>query len=108
MMPYEMNPFFVGQDDLIEQIFDRLCDSKPYQYNHRIALYGMGGVGKTQTAIAYIHTMKHNYYSVFWISGLNREALLSGFEQIRTETNCAMAASHPTTTAKLVINWLEQ
>ena len=58
MVPYEKNEFFVGQDDLIDQIFDRLCASKPHQYNHRIALYGMGGVGKTQTALAYVHTLK--------------------------------------------------
>ena len=108
MVPYEKNPFFVGQDDLIDQIFDRLCESKHHQYNHRIALYGMGGVGKTQTTLAYAYTMKQNYHSVFWISGVNQTTLLSGFEQIRTETRCAIEASNQTETAKLVIKWLEE
>ena len=68
----------------------------------------MGGVGKTQTALAYAHTLKQNYHTVFWISGVTQAALLSGFEQIRTETRCAIAASNPTETAKLVIKWLEE
>ena len=62
---------------------------------------------KTQTALAYVHSLKQHYRSVFWISGVTQAALLSGFEQIRTETRCAIAASDPTETAKLVIKWLE-
>src|SRR6266496_177169 len=108
MVSYEKNPFFVGQDDLIDQIFDQLCESKSHQYNHRIALYGMGGVGKTQMALAYVHTMKQNYHSVFWISGVTQTTLLSGFEQIRTETRCMIKASNQTETAKLVVKWLEE
>ena len=108
MVPYEKNVFFVGQDDLIDQIFNKLCESKPHQYNHRIALYGMGGVGKTQTALAYVHTLKQNYHSIFWISGATQATLLSGFEQIRTETRCAIEASNLIETAKLVIKWLQE
>ena len=107
MVPYEKNVFFVGHDDFIDQIFNRLCESKPYQYNHRIALYGMGGVGKTQTALAYVHTLKQNYHSIFWISGVTQATLLSGFEQIRIETRCAVELN-PTETAKLVIKWLQE
>src|SRR5271169_1561147 len=108
MVPYEKNEFFVGQDDLIDEIFDQLCNSKPHQYNHRIALYGMGGVGKTQTALAYVYIMKQNYRFVFWISGVNQAALISGFEQIRKLTDCVPAASNPTETAKIALKWLEE
>ena len=108
IVPYEENKFYVGQEDLIDQIFDRLRDSKPHQYNHRLALYGMGGVGKTQTALAYVHILKQNYHSVFWISGVNQTTLLSGFEQIRTETRCSIEASNQTEIAKQVVKWLQE
>ena len=68
----------------------------------------MGRVGKTQTALAYVYSLKENYHSVFWISGVTQATLLSGFEQIRTETRCAIEASNPTETVKLVIKWLQE
>src|SRR5213075_1307745 len=108
MVPYEENKFYVGQVDLIDKIFDRLRDSNPHQYNHRVALYGMGGVGKTQTALAYVHILKQNYHSVFWISSVNQTTLLSGFEQIRMETRCAIEASNQTETGKQVLKWLQE
>src|SRR5208282_878786 len=49
-----------------------------------------------------------NYQSVFWISGVTQTTLLSGFEQIRTKTGCAIEASNQTETAKLVVKWLEE
>ena len=68
----------------------------------------MSGVGKTQTALAYSYNLNENYHSVFWISGVNQAAILSGFEKIRTETGCIMEASNLTETAKLVIKWLQE
>ena len=52
MVPFEKNEYFVGRADLLKQLSDALCCMKPRQYNHRVALFGMGGVGKTQTVLS--------------------------------------------------------
>ena len=44
MVPYEKNVFFVGQDDLIDRIFDKLCDSKPHLHSSNCLIRnGWGG-----------------------------------------------------------------
>src|SRR5436190_21799872 len=102
MVPYEKNPFFVERDNLLNQIFEILCDAKPHQYNHRLALYGMGGVGKTQTALSYVHLKRNYYRSIFWISGLTP---FSGFQRIASVTKCALGIddSEPFEIVKRVI-----
>src|SRR5271170_492715 len=109
MVPFEKNEYFIGRNDLVEHIFEKLCDTKPQRYNHRVALYGMGGVGKTQTALAYVYTKRSYYDSVFWISGVNQAALFSGFQQIAAETKCAIgtSASNSSEIVKSVLQWLQ-
>jgi tetratricopeptide (TPR) repeat protein len=110
MVPYERNECFVGRDYLLTLIFDELCNIESRQYNHRVALYGVGGVGKTQTALEYVYSKKTYYSSVFWINGRDQVTLLSGFQEIALKTNCTSAIneSNPATIARKVLHWLEQ
>src|SRR5271156_3163072 len=48
MMPYDRNPQFVGRDDILNLLRQKLEETNPKQSSHRLAIYGMGGVGKTQ------------------------------------------------------------
>lgn len=70
----------------------------------------MGGVGKTQTALEYVYTKRSYYDSIFWISGVNQVALLSGFQQIATKIKCAdrTNASNPSELIKPVLDWLQR
>lgn len=45
----------------------------------RAALSGLGGVGKTQTAVEYAHRHSDEYVSTLWVSAHSREALVSGY-----------------------------
>jgi hypothetical protein len=51
-------------------------------------LYWLGGVGETQLALEYVFTHKYNYDGVYWISGVNRATLFSGFLDIAKQTRC--------------------
>jgi len=41
MVPYAKNERFMGRDSLLAQLFAELREQKQYQYNHRVALYGL-------------------------------------------------------------------
>lgn len=111
-MPYEMNPHFTGRDHLLTLLSEKLRDATPQRYNHRVAVYGMGGVGKTQLAIEYVYRSRGNYHSIFWISSADQAALLSGFQDIARMTGCLpdLAGSNltPSEVAKAVLSWLQQ
>jgi tetratricopeptide (TPR) repeat protein len=48
----------------------------------RVALSGLGGVGKTQTAVEYAHRHLDKYDHVFWATADSQEALISGYVAI--------------------------
>ena len=45
----------------------------------RVALSGLGGMGKTQTAVEYAHRHRDEYRAVFWVRAETRDELSSGF-----------------------------
>ena len=82
MRPYERNPLFLGRDDLLIRLRQKLKETKPKLYNHRVAIFGMGGVGKTQVVIEYIYRYEKCYKDIYWISATDESALLSGFKKL--------------------------
>src|SRR5579862_1173460 len=66
-VPYIRNPHFTGRDDLLFRLFEMLSETKPKQYNHRVAIYGIPGVGKTQLAIEYCYRFGDFYPGIYWI-----------------------------------------
>jgi len=106
-VPYERNPFFTGRDRFLETLFKELRNKQPHCYNHRIALYGLGGVGKTQSALEYAYRYREDYAYIFWISGVDRAELYSGFEQIARLLRCGLSLTRPEDIAKRVLLWLE-
>ena len=86
-----------------------LSEEKPKQYNHRVALFGLGGVGKTQIAIEYVNRYKFRYNAVFWISAADRAGLLSGYQEIAQVIGCTpLDSGDAESTAKNVLMWLKK
>ena len=105
---YERNPFFTGRDEFLSRLSQELSDRRPKRYNHRIALHGLGGVGKTQIALEYAYRHKSHYRYVFWISAVDQAQLLSGFTDIAQTTCCVKSDDlKPQDVAKSVLRWLE-
>ena len=83
-----------------------LCNEGSKQYDHRVALFGMGGVGKTQIAIEYVLTHTDMYMAVFWISAVSQADLFSGFQNIAREIGCPNIDLEQVTNQ--VLRWFKQ
>jgi NB-ARC domain len=103
----QKNPHFIGREIHLKSIREKLCDVTPKEYNHRLAIYSMGGVGKTQIAIEYVMKFETQYVGIYWITASNEAELLSGFQAIANETQCVASESlEPPEIAQAVLKWL--
>jgi transcriptional regulator with XRE-family HTH domain/tetratricopeptide (TPR) repeat protein len=59
------NPAFTGREDLLAAVREQLRSGQAAVVQ---ALYGMGGVGKTQLAAEYAHRFAGNYDLAWWIN----------------------------------------
>jgi transcriptional regulator with XRE-family HTH domain len=59
------NPAFTGREDLLAALRGRLLGGQAAVVQ---ALYGMGGVGKTQLAVEYAHRCAGSYDMAWWIN----------------------------------------
>lgn len=108
VVPYERNPHFIGRETLLLNLKHRFIDEIPRKHNHRIALYGIAGVGKTQCALEYAYHNKEFYERVYWISAADQTSLLTGFQNIARKAKLRMAPHKtPTEMAKAVLSWLK-
>jgi len=113
IVPYQRNPHFKGRSHLLTKLHDKLCETIPDQYNHRVALYGLGGVGKTQLALEYVYTHRENgtYDRVYWVSAVSEATLFAGLREIGLRTNCILTTDtglKPSEIASTVLRWLNK
>ncbi len=78
-VPYRRNPYFTGREDLLTRLHELLRSSKAAALTQPQAISGLGGIGKTQTAMEYAYRSRADYQAVLWASAATREALISDF-----------------------------
>src|SRR5438270_10619858 len=88
MTPPSWNPHFVGREVLLDTLREKLCETKQKEHNRRVALFGMGGVGKTQLTIEYIRRHEARYESVFWMQAKDRSTLQQYFQEMAMVIGC--------------------
>jgi hypothetical protein len=70
------NSFFTGRDEYLKRLEHGLAHGRAQ------AISGLGGIGKTQTAIEYAYRHRDQYRAVLWSGADSRDALVSGFGAI--------------------------
>ncbi|KAH8694330.1 hypothetical protein GQ44DRAFT_719472 [Phaeosphaeriaceae sp. PMI808] len=81
IVPFQKNPQFVGRTQEIAQINALLANESRCE---RVAIVGLGGVGKTQIALEFAHQWREKYSdcAVFWIPVTNVESMLEAYLEI--------------------------
>jgi tetratricopeptide (TPR) repeat protein len=73
-IPFPKNRRFVGRHAVLGELEDKLLTNKTCQ---KMAVVGLGGIGKTQVALEFAYTVKRTKpeYSIFWIAALSMESM---------------------------------
>jgi hypothetical protein len=75
------NPNFTGRESLLSELHGRLAvDRETAVLPH--ALHGMGGVGKSQVAIEYVHRYRGDYDLIWWIPSEHSGQILSALTDL--------------------------
>lgn len=99
------NPFFTGREKLLEQLHRQL-QTKGITALAQAAIHGLGGVGKTQTAIEYAHRYRKHYRFVLWVGAEQEASLAAAYLSIARELELVEPRADLETAQQAIKAWL--
>ncbi|KAK4246934.1 hypothetical protein C7999DRAFT_41647 [Corynascus novoguineensis] len=113
LVPYTSNSDFVGRSEILERLKWQLGHGQPSTcgtLQPRTCLYGLGGIGKTQIALAYVFWLRetHPDISIFWVHASTAERFRQAYTSIAQECQVAGFDDQMTKMLPLVKKWLER
>ncbi|QKD50448.2 uncharacterized protein FOBCDRAFT_216488 [Fusarium oxysporum Fo47] len=102
-IPFRPDPTFVDRGDILDQI-GRQC-SEP---SSRVAIVGLGGVGKSQLAIEFAHRFAARLTEtwVFWVHASTQARVIEGFKSIADKVKLMGRNRPDADILQLVFDWL--
>jgi len=76
------NQFFTGREQIIQRLHKALAAEHTIALSHTRAINGIGGIGKTQTALEYAYRYASEYEAVLWVQADSHEILVSDFAKL--------------------------
>ncbi|MDX3596102.1 FxSxx-COOH system tetratricopeptide repeat protein [Streptomyces sp. ID03-2B] len=76
------NPGFTGRSLVLERMRDQLGGGLAVVLPQPQTLYGLGGVGKTQVALEYVHRFMADYDLVWWISSEQPDDVVASLAEL--------------------------
>lgn len=108
-LPYRCNPFFTGQESILQKLHDILSCHNFRASRLPLAISGLGGMGKSQVAIEYAYRYRDEYRYIFWLRADTDESLLADLTSIASMINLfENCASEQTDLLNALQLWLSQ
>ncbi|KAK1460891.1 hypothetical protein CMEL01_15188 [Colletotrichum melonis] len=113
LVPYAKNKSFVERFNVFERLKSEFChdpEDDIEDARSRVCLYGLGGIGKTQIAIAYTYWLRktHPEISIFWVHASNSERFCQAYSEIAEECSIAGRSDHNVDVLMLVKSWFQR
>ena len=80
-VPYFPNEFFTGREEFLKKL------ARSLENTRRQAISGTGGIGKTQTAVAYAYQQRERYVAVLWVRASTTIDIDNSYREIATLLN---------------------
>jgi tetratricopeptide (TPR) repeat protein len=82
-VPQQRDMFFTGRDDVIQSLRELLVPGTTTALTQAIS--GLGGIGKTHTAVEYAYRFHQDYEAVLWLQADSWEVLVSACVMLADE-----------------------
>ena len=106
-VPYGKNPYFTGREALLEALHRKLTTEHTTTLTQ--AITGLGGIGKTQTAIEYAYRHREDYRIIWWLRAEELTTLAADYAQLAIQLNLPEhEATEQAIQIQAVRNWLER
>ncbi len=106
----EQNPYFTGREALLEMLHRSLAAGEQVALVQTQAISGLGGIGKTQLALAYAYRYRAHYHDILWALADSRETLVASYVTFAQHLRLDLgAAAHEQPKAvEAVKRWLRE
>src|SRR2546423_5325718 len=99
-IPHERNANFTGRSDLLAELHKRFESGQRAQ-----AIHGLGGVGKTQTAIEYAYRHRADFSVIWWVRSDSASSIAHSFLSLASRLGKQLSQDAP---AVLIVEALKQ
>src|SRR5205823_14466989 len=97
-----------GRETILQNLHESLSKNSATAITQGHAISGLGGIGKTQTAVEYTYRYRSEYRSIFWVRAETEVELQTGFVAIAKLLNLPeQNATNPVEIVQAVKHWLE-
>ncbi len=101
-LPFHRNALFTGRETILTRI-STLFREKGV---HIVALTGLGGIGKTQTAIEYAYRFRQNYDTIVWLQAEDSTALITDCARILRQLHLLRDEQQQEQSIEIMQHWL--